>query len=660
VPTTPRELIEDCRSFPAVPAVVAKLYEAVGSASTVGIRDVGDIIEKDPSLVQRLLRLVNSPFYGLRNKVSTVSHAAAMVGLAGIRSLVLGIAVFDAFKAKDASTRFDMACFWRHSLAVASAARLIAAASKLSMPDEAYAAGVLHDVGRAILANFWPKTYEEILDLAGTGDFTYTAAEREVLGFTHTDIGSQALLRWGLPEVLREAVSFHHRLISSPPTDNLPPGRRLALLVSVADDLAWRRGFGLEFPDAAISPSVLRMLKRSHGVDVATDIAEGMEQDMRSAAEVLGVDLPDSGGLREQLEQANARLAELTAKVNDLAARKHSQKNLTAVLDRFAESVKHLMNSKEIIALLLRTVVEGAGFERALYLEFSPDKKRLHGQAFFDKTHFATDVTSKVLDVSEGPVAELVSGGKRLLVLEANESASALPAEFGSERTACAAVATPREALGVILADNFFSGSEIAGEQLNTVGMLADQAALGLESIRMYDRLESMKKLAETDGLTGVKNRRALLDVLAGEVARSSRYGTPLSLLMIDIDHFKRINDELGHSVGDRVLKEAGKMLVAFTRKVDVVGRYGGDEFVVVLPSTAREQAIICAERLHKGLTSLPCSKRLKDSGIFLSASIGGAGFDAATDRTPADLVERADKAMYAAKERGRDRVCFL
>ena len=127
--------------------------------------------------------------------------------------------------------------------------------------------------------------------------------------------------------------------------------------------------------------------------------------------------------------------------------------------------------------------------------------------------------------------------------------------------------------------------------------LFAAQAASSIELHRLYDALAEQ---ARTDGLTGIANHRAFSDRLQQEIAKAVRYGTPLSLLMIDIDNFKPFNDTYGHPQGDKLLKEMAALLLASTREnVDLVARYGGEEFAVVLPNTPAEGAAHLAERLR-------------------------------------------------------------
>jgi two-component system cell cycle response regulator len=165
-----------------------------------------------------------------------------------------------------------------------------------------------------------------------------------------------------------------------------------------------------------------------------------------------------------------------------------------------------------------------------------------------------------------------------------------------------------------------------------------------------------LEALAHIDPLTDVLNRRALAERLAAEMERARRYASTVTLLMIDLDHFKRVNDTHGHLVGDDVLMEAAMLLQNAVRSVDVVARYGGEEFVIVLPETTEEGAVAFAERIRE---------RIEDQGfqvadglmLHLTASIGVATFPSARVASVEDLFARADEALYRAKAEGRNRV---
>lgn len=182
----------------------------------------------------------------------------------------------------------------------------------------------------------------------------------------------------------------------------------------------------------------------------------------------------------------------------------------------------------------------------------------------------------------------------------------------------------------------------------------AIQRAQLLETTRADKaRLEA---LATTDPVTQLLNRRALVDRLTHELERARRYGTPLALLMVDIDHFKDINDTHGHLVGDEALREIARVLQGAVRTVDLVGRYGGEEFVIVLPETTAEGAIAFAERLRDRVSQHEfASERLPS--LRLTISIGVASYPTSPVESVEDLFARADEALYRAKAAGRNAV---
>jgi len=161
--------------------------------------------------------------------------------------------------------------------------------------------------------------------------------------------------------------------------------------------------------------------------------------------------------------------------------------------------------------------------------------------------------------------------------------------------------------------------------------------------------------LAVTDPLTGVSNRRRLQEDLEREYARAQRYGRPLACLMLDIDHFKRVNDTYGHQAGDRVLVLLADVLRETLRSTDMAGRFGGEEFMVLAPETSLSNAVIVAERLRQRVSE---KSSMAGCGIpHITVSIGVATTEHPASTDPEALVHLADQALYAAKEGGRNRV---
>lgn len=172
---------------------------------------------------------------------------------------------------------------------------------------------------------------------------------------------------------------------------------------------------------------------------------------------------------------------------------------------------------------------------------------------------------------------------------------------------------------------------------------------------RLQDELrirnDELDRLSRIDGLTGVYNRRHIDEQMAKEINVARRHMQPLAILMLDIDHFKQVNDLEGHPTGDRVLQEFADRLHAVMRVGDVIGRWGGEEFIIIAPQTDIDGALSLGERVRAAVAERPIE--VGDRGISITVSIGCAvGLDA-----PAELVERADTALYRSKTEGRNRV---
>ncbi len=163
-----------------------------------------------------------------------------------------------------------------------------------------------------------------------------------------------------------------------------------------------------------------------------------------------------------------------------------------------------------------------------------------------------------------------------------------------------------------------------------------------------------LAQLAVTDPLTGVLNRRALVDVLCREIERARRYGQPLAVIVFDIDHFKEVNDRYGHSAGDEVLQRVTAVATSVIRHADAMARYGGEEFVIVAPETGEKAAMQLAERVRCEVRSTEIVVR--SHALRVTASFGVAAFQP-DDQGPDEVLRRADHALYAAKASGRDRV---
>ncbi len=198
--------------------------------------------------------------------------------------------------------------------------------------------------------------------------------------------------------------------------------------------------------------------------------------------------------------------------------------------------------------------------------------------------------------------------------------------------------------------------------ELDTLAVAATVAAVnaplfGYAQLRTFSKLErarsELQRLADTDGLTGVHNRRYFLERLNDELERLTRYGGALSVVLFDIDDFKKVNDGYGHSAGDEVLKAVAACCLEGIRQPDVFARYGGEEFAFLLPQTDAEQARLLAERLRSGVAALELHSGEARIRLTVSIGVASASADTSADR----LLKGADDALYQAKRLGKNRV---
>lgn len=195
--------------------------------------------------------------------------------------------------------------------------------------------------------------------------------------------------------------------------------------------------------------------------------------------------------------------------------------------------------------------------------------------------------------------------------------------------------------------------ADFFGDEIEFFTAVADQAAMAVQNARLHAQTVA---LSVTDPLTGIPNRRYLFDQLDSEIQRANRFGTTFSMLMIDIDHFKHLNDMAGHRAGDEVLKEVSSILKSNVRRVDTLARYGGEEFVILLSQVGREEALEVAEKLRRSVQDAPLEHGSLQPTGRVTISIGVATLPSdATDRDL--LVDCSDSALYASKRGGRNRV---
>lgn len=313
-------------------------------------------------------------------------------------------------------------------------------------------------------------------------------------------------------------------------------------------------------------------------------------------------------------------------------------------LASFAGELDAAADPNEVASSLLHHVIDVFGFRRGVLVASrsgSPQVIAQQGCAF---------TTAGVIGDHPGSLVARARRGKATL-LAAGIDAAADPWLEARMPGAVNLVVVPLPGkdheVGVLICEHDLrSGSRIEQRVVAMVERFAAHAALALQNGWL---LEDVTRAAETDGLTGIRNRRSFDELLEKGINRSAVGGEPLSLLLLDIDHFKRLNDTLGHQAGDEVLIEVGAALTANCRAFDVAARYGGEEFAVILPGCPATDARELADRIRRAATAdVTCATITASAGVATYPDDAGG---------PEALVAAADAALYGAKHAGRDRL---
>ncbi|MCA8918247.1 MAG: diguanylate cyclase [Planctomycetes bacterium] len=372
----------------------------------------------------------------------------------------------------------------------------------------------------------------------------------------------------------------------------------------------------------------------------------------------------------------------------------HQNEDLLA-LQQVSNALRKTMDLEKVLFIIASalTSAEGGSYDHAIIFTVDQDRENLIGQICVDSiglrdawgiwrgltSHDAPlqkslESTQPVLARRWGDLSELVRsvkvplGDETSILVHAVRTGEtvthetmkedphlhvhpAIAKHFPLKKFAAAPLLADREAIGVIVVDASSRKQEVSPERLTMLEMFANQAALAINNGLIY---QNVLDRAQRDSLTRLYNHGHFQEVMRSEIERAERYNNPLSLIMLDIDHFKRFNDTYGHQTGDRVLKQTALLLSALVRVTDLPARYGGEEFALLLPQTDYDHALELAERLRIGVERKVVVAGPAGQKIGVTASFGVASYPRHAAEAH-DLVMCADAALYVAKDRGRN-----
>ena len=615
------EQLKACGQLPSPKGVALAIMETC-RRDDVTTDAIARVVQTDPALSRRLLRLANSATRHGRAAMS-IPDAVMRLGLNAVTQLAMGFSLVDQYP-NGACRAFDYPRYWSHSLFMAVAARALGTVARIDGTDDLFACGLLARIGCLALATVHPAEYSELLARCDD-DARLADRERDVLQADHNDFTAVMLADCGFPSTLVEAACHHE----DPDAAGFGEGSRPYRLVRVFHHARRLADVALAAPAqrSAMIPELMLLGGRA-GLDAVEQaklvdaiVAEWREWSTLLALpaaplppfDAMATTAPRSDDVQPLGHPLRVLLVE-----DDPATRSMMEAVLTAIVGR---KVFSACDGREAMALALEAmprivitdwlmpVMDGIELCRAL-------RETEWGKSMYVIMLTGVETEDEIVRAFEAGVDDYVTKPVNVRTLRARMRAA-----------------------------------------LHYVELLEawehDRAQLKRFAADLALSNRKLQHVALTDPLTGLPNRRAGLSMLEQTWSETSRSGHGMAVLMVDIDHFKRINDSYGHAIGDKVLAEVGRVVRGTMRNADHVCRLGGEEFLVICPDATRASACLAAERLRRAVGQADIETGAIT--LHISVSIGAACREPGMADSGA-LLGAADKALYSAKDAGRDR----
>lgn len=614
--------------LPSPSGVALQIIQLADQEDTT-TQQIARLINNDPALAARIIKAANLLVHRNGRPVASIMDAVTVLGIKSVRQLALGLSLVADFRSGSCAG-FDYQRFWAHSACSGIAAQEVVAKMHVGVADEAFLLGLLSQIGRLTLATVFAQDYSQVLAQATANNLS--ELERNAFGMNHNMITALMLADWRMPELFQK-IALH---LEQPELSQLREGERswrLLQLFHFADRLATV----CTSPPAErhrLVPQLILLATRI-GIETGTliEIGDRVLQGLEEWSDLLNIAIPDLPPFKELLNSA-AITPDLMA-VDDVPGAQPVTFKLRILL----------VDDDRAIQLLYKTMLEKAG----------------HSVTTADNGRKALELVKAAppqLIISDWIMPEMdgIEFCKELrknpewnkiyvFIVTAQESTDKLIEAFeaGVDDFLVKPINPKVLAARLRAAQRIVQMQEAQEEDRLQLRQFADELALSNKRLQ---------ELALTDALTGLPNRRYGIERLEQEWAIAARGIRPVCCMMVDIDHFKSINDTYGHHFGDDALRMVAESLRHAARKQDIVCRLGGEEFLVICTDTDEQAGFQYAERLRLHVASQPL--QVQDKTLHITVSIG---LTANTQlASPEAMMHQADERLYAAKAAGRNR----
>ncbi len=605
-------LSQDLDTLPSFPQVAAKLLE-VSRNDTASLEEIAKIVETDPGISVKVLELVNSAYYGLSRKVTTLSDAVVMLGLDEIKKMAMNMAVFENLFKEGQTNEFNRLIFWRHSLAVAVLSMKIAQRIEYPSPEEAYTAGLLHDVGKVFLDLLGRKDYGEFIRHLSESTDLVIEKERLELGLGHDDIGAFFCTQWQLPDSLVLAVKYHHQPFEHQDLTNQE--KQLISIVSMADFLCWTQGMGsFDFIRPPILSPEVEVCIDPEKIDIINCILD-TNKEIEQISAFYHFVFPSVTQLKENLLWANIKLSRANTKYyfqGDPTSRHTSEvtepDNILPpdVGFEMGKSLSKAKTVKEVLDIVMYQV--GCIFQPCHWSILLKDPKT--GDMVFS---VVVGTNSKRLQGVRLPKGEGIAGfvmetGQPMVVDDVTtDSRFSARVDKYTRFNTRSIIATPLKTddkiFGVIELVNRVNEESFSEKDLTLLSSISEYAAIAIE--RSYYN-QALTNLATRDNLTGLRNRFSFERSVSNPDEFQMRFGRVFSILILIVEGLSRQYEAFGQEACDNAVKHLSAILNKTKRREDIIFRYGDNSFIALLPLTYSDGAVKARERIEKALTQTP------------------------------------------------------
>jgi len=594
-----RILTLDDKKLPSFPQVAVKLLEA-SKNGTASLGDLSKILETDPVISARVLEIVNSAFYGIGRQVIKLSDAVTLLGLDEIKKIALEMTVFEKMFKSGRASQFDRLLFWRHSLSVAVLSLEIAKETGYPDPEEAYIAGLLHDVGKIFLDIHGKKDYGEFIQELSTSSELIIEKERSSLGLGHDDIGAFFCSLWKLPEKLVLAVKYHHQ-----PFEHLgltQHDKQLISIVSLSNFLCWTQGIGsFDFVRPPILPPEVETTINLEKIDIIRCILN-MNKEIEKISEFYQFVFPSASQLKENMLWANLKLSKANTRYYYQEDPFNKIQKTTSTMDtlEIGKPLAKAKTVKEVLDIVMYQV--GKIFQPLHWSILLKDPKT--EDMIFSLVVGANKekLQGAKLPKGEGIAGHIMNTGESLIIKDVTkDNRFSIRVDKYTRFKTQSIIGTPLKTgdkcFGVIELINRINDDPFCADDLELLSSIAEYAAIAIE--RSYYN-QALTDIATKDSLTGLKNRWSFEHAISNKRTVLKQYGSIFTMMIITIPFIQKINEAKNQPSKDDILVEITRVLMKTKRSQDSLFRYGEDTLIMLLPLIYADDAEIAKHRFQK------------------------------------------------------------